>query len=70
MREAIEALDLQERTRTGLRRLLEELSHHAQTDEEVPSWAELARRLGVRRTTLWDHLERLRELAERLHGTP
>jgi hypothetical protein len=68
--EAIEASDLQERTRTGLRHLLEELSHHAETDEEIPSCAELARRLGVRRTTLWDHLQRLRELAERLHGTP
>lgn len=68
MREAIDALDAQERTRTGLRRLLVELSYYAETDEEVPSWAELARRLGVRRTTLWDHLELLRELARRLLG--
>src|SRR5262249_34552883 len=66
MREAINATDTQERTRKGLHRLLEELAHHAETEEEVPSWAELARRLGVRRTTLWDHLVRLRELARHL----
>jgi hypothetical protein len=70
MREAIKTLDVQERTRTGLLRVLEELSHHAETDEEVPSWAELARRLGVRRTTLWDHLERLRDLARRFPDAP
>jgi hypothetical protein len=70
MHDAIGQLDLQERTRTGLHRLLEELSQHADAEEEIPSWAELARRLGVRRTTLWDHLQRLRELAERLRGTP
>jgi hypothetical protein len=70
MRNAIDLLDAQERTRTGLRHLLDELSCHAETDEEIPSWAELSRRLGVRRTTLWDHLERLRELAKRLLDEP
>jgi hypothetical protein len=68
IREAIESSDLQERTRAGLRHLLEELASFAETGEEVPTWAELARRLGVRRTTLWDHLERLRKLVESLRG--
>jgi hypothetical protein len=54
--------DFQERTREGLRRLVRELRQHADSDEEVPSWAELARQLGARRTTVWDHLVRLREL--------
>jgi hypothetical protein len=70
LQQAIEGLGLQERTRTGLSLLLKELSHYAETDEDAPSWAELARRLGVRRATLWDHLERLREVARRLHPKP
>ncbi len=64
LRDRIAGSDLQERTREGLRRLVYELEQQADTDEEIPSWAELARRLGARRTTVWDHLERLRALAE------
>lgn len=64
--EAIGTLDVQERTREGIRSLFEELCRYADSDEEIPSWAEIARRLGVRRTTLWDHLGRLQQVLEKL----
>jgi hypothetical protein len=54
----------QERTREGLRRLVQELRQHAESDEEIPSWAELARQLGARKATLWDHVEKLRALVQ------
>lgn len=56
--------DFQERTREGLRRLVQELRQHVESDEEIPSWAELARQLGARKATLWDHVQRLRELVQ------
>ena len=62
VQEGIARQDFQERTREGLRRLVRELRQHADSDEAIPSWAELARQLGARRTTVWDHLGRLREL--------
>jgi hypothetical protein len=66
LREEIEDLDVQERTREGLRRVFDELCQCAAAAEEVPSGAELARRLGIRHSTLWDHVQRLRDLARRI----
>jgi hypothetical protein len=66
VRAAIETMEGQERTRSGVQRLFEELCTFADSDEEIPPWAEFARCLGVRRTTLWDHLERLRRLVKSL----
>jgi len=56
--------NFQERTREGLQRLVQELRQHADSDEEVPSLAELARQLGARKATLWDHVQKLRELVQ------
>jgi hypothetical protein len=60
----------QPRTADGLRRLFKELTELAQSDAEIPSWAELARSLGVRHTTLWDHLQRLKQLVRNCLETP
>jgi hypothetical protein len=70
MQEAIGTLDVQERTREGIRCLFEELCRYADSDEDTPSWAEIARRLGARHSTLWDHLERLRQVLEKLVKSP
>jgi hypothetical protein len=56
--------DFQGRTREGLERLLQELRQYAGSDEDIPSWAELARQLGARRATVWDHVARLRVLVQ------
>ena len=56
--------DYQKRTREGMQRLLQELRLYAESDEELPSWAELARQLGAPKATLWEHLKRLGSLVQ------
>jgi len=69
VRQAIAARDdLQERSRAGLSKLFDEMLRYADSDEEVPGWSELARRMGTSRATLWDHAARLRDLVGNLVG--
>jgi hypothetical protein len=65
IREEIATLP-QERTRRGVARLFEEILQHRAVDEELPPLDELARRLGINRSTLHDHLSRLRDICSKL----
>ncbi len=59
VREGIARLP-QRRTRRGVTRLFEEVLRHREVDEELPPIDELARRLGIARSTAHEHLQKLR----------
>jgi hypothetical protein len=60
----------QERTRRGVGRLFDEVVRCGAAAEEVPPLDELARLLGMKRSTLHDYHKRLREICDRLTGPP
>jgi hypothetical protein len=52
----------QERTRRGVARLFDEVVRYREVDEELPTVEELGRRLGLARSTVHEHLQKLREI--------
>ena len=68
VRAAIERLDRQDRVRNRVRRLFDELVLQIETHEEIPPVRELARRLGVPSSTVWDGMETLRSIIQALKG--
>ena len=70
VRAEIDRVVPQERTRLGLRGVLDDwFAHLAETQadgDDHPSLDEWAIRLGLKRSTLWDYIQRLREIIARV----